>query len=270
MRKACVFLIALAVAACSTAPVSSPRLASSRGVGLGPQRLVVEFYDRSTSAPVTVPEGVVATLRTREGSPLSSSEGEFLWLVPDERGAFVFRVDVPEAGTYQLTFAAGDHRFGGPLGFEALESRPVIEIGEAAPASRTRTSFDHPLERISSDAQPDPSFYDTSVHEAVAAGTSVLVFGSPGHCLTASCATVLDLVKTVAQDFREVDFVHVETVEDPGAGSGSTSAHVEAVAEWGLVVEPTVFVVVDGVVTAYFEVALTAGELRRALGSGGG
>ena len=27
---------------------------------------------------------------------------------------------------------------------------------------------------------------------------------------------------------------------------------------------------VDGVVTAYFEVALTAGELRRALGSGGG
>lgn len=262
--------MAFLLAACATGPVSSPRLASSRGVGLGTQRLVVEFVDRVTNAPLTVTGDVVATLRHRDGSPIDEFKGEFAWLVADERGALVFSVDIPEPATYQLTFAGEDTRFSGPLGFEALESRPVVEVGEAAPRSQTRTSDGHPLEEITSDPEPDPAFYETTVADAVRSGLAVLVFGSPAHCLSASCATVLELVKSVAGEFPGVDFVHIETVVDPRAEPGADTAHVDAVSEWGLVFEPAVFVVAEGVVIAYFESALTPEELRQALVIGGG
>lgn len=269
MTRAGAALLALVVAACASGPVSVPRLTSSRGVGLGPQRLVVEFVDRLTNAPMNLSGEVSATLRDRDGSPLGESVGHQAWLVADERGALVFVVDVPEAGTYQVTFSADGNSFSGPLGFEALETRPVVGVGEAAPRSETPSTADHTLDEITSDPEPHPSFYDTTVAEAVASGLAVVVFGSPAHCLSVSCASMLDLVKGVAPDFPDYDFVHVETVGDPEAAPGESIAHVAAVGEWGLVVEPAVFVVADGLVRAYFESALTAEELRSALAATG-
>ena len=269
MTRAGAAILALMVAACASGPVSAPRLTSSRGVGLGPQRLVVEFVDRATNAPMTLSGEVAATLRDRDGSPLGDSVGHAAWLVTGERSALVFVVDVPEEGTYQVTFSTQGASFSGPLGFEALETRPVVEVGEVAPRSETPTTADHSLEEITSDPEPDPSFYDTTIADAVASGLAVVVFGSPAHCLSVSCAAMLDLVKEVAPDFPNIDFVHIETVESPGAEPGEGIAHVAAVAEWGLVVEPVVFVVADGLVTAYFESAVAAEELRLALASAG-
>lgn len=270
MNRAAAALLVMLLAACASGPVSAARLTSSRGVGLGTQRLVVEFVDRGTNAPMAIDRPVVATLRDRDGSPLGESVGQTVWLVTADRRAQVFVVEVPEEGTYQVTFTAEGSRFSGPLGFEALEARPVVEVGEAAPRSETPTTGNHALGEVTSDPEPDPSLYDTSVADAVQSGRAVIVFGSPAHCLSVSCAAVLDVVKEVAPEFGDFDFVHVETVEDPQAGDGDGTTHIAAVAEWGLVVEPVVFVVVDGLVTAYFESALSADELRSALASGGG
>ena len=114
MKRLAAALLALAVAACSAGPVHSPRLLSSRGPGLGPQRLVVEFVDRGSNAPLD-PGEVTATLRDRHGSPLAESDGT---KVPTaaERVAFVFHFDLPEPDTYQLTFVADGASFAGPVG----------------------------------------------------------------------------------------------------------------------------------------------------------
>lgn len=261
MTRLGVALVALAVAACSSGPVHTPRLLSSRGPVVGEQRVVVEFVDRGTNAPLSL-EAVTATLRDRHGSPLGEAEGVAAWVVAGERTAHVFRVDLPEPATYQLTFVADGATFAGPVGIEAVARSPVVAVGDPAPRTRTPILTDGAWGEITSDANPEPALYETSVADAVSSGVAVIVFGSPGHCLSLSCTTVLDVAKAVAADLPDIDFVHVETMQLP---VGASPQHVDAVSEWGLVVEPAVFVVRDGLVAAYFEAVLTEDELRRAL-----
>lgn len=259
MKRLAAALLVLAVASCASGPVHSPRLLSSRGPEVGDQRLVVEFVDRATDAHLHL-DRVAATLRDRHGSPLAEAEGTQVWV--GERSAHVFHFDLPEPGTYQLTFVAGGASFSGPVGLEAVVASPVVSVGEPAPRSTTATIDDAPLSRVTSDPDPDPSLYQLTVAEAVASEVAVIVFASPRHCLARSCGAVLGVVKEVATGHPGVAFVHVETVQLP---AGSPPRHVPAVAEWGLIVEPSVFVTRDGVVSAYFEAVLSADELHAAL-----
>ena len=89
-------------------------------------------------------------------------------MVPDARGIYVYYFEIPEAGNYQVTFESGELGSMGPIGLVAVDNPLAISPGEQAPRSETRTSTEFDLSVISSDPDPDPSFYEMSIAAAVA------------------------------------------------------------------------------------------------------
>ena len=67
------------------------------------------------------------------------------------------------------------------------------------------------MTKISTDTNPDPAFYQTSVADALAANKPfVLVFATPKFCQTKTCGPTLDKVKAVAAKHPDVTFINVE------------------------------------------------------------
>ena len=158
-------------------------VASSNGsIGIGEQRVLFALVDPETDEFLASPDReATVTIRDENGSPLDTYPMEFIWTVPDVRGLYVAHVDIPEAATYQATIDAEGMATAGPAGFVAFDDPPLIEPGEEAPASETRTSADFPdLSVITSDPEPDPAMYESSVASAVTSGApSVIVFATP-------------------------------------------------------------------------------------------
>ena len=276
MRRALPVLLALSVvtAACgggdddapSAFPAGAFAFTASSTLGVGPERLLVAVADPSGARlasphlPVTItvwPEGRDEAAQTRDGV--------FIWALEGVSGLYRASFDFDVPGTWMVAVA--------PAGEEPLEvfpvtvaaDQPVPAVGDPAPRSETPTGDEYPLAEISSDPDPDPRFYESSVAAAVSSGRrSVIVFATPAFCQTAVCGPTLDIVKSIADEHPSVNFVHVEVytnLEDAG-----NLEIVPAVTEWGLPTEPWVFVVdAGGIVTARFEGVVTAEELAAAL-----
>ena len=272
MKRSAILLgLLVALGACGSDEVEPFALvASSNGsIGLGEQRVLFALVDPETDAFLASPDReATVTIRDENGSPLDTYSLEFIWTIPDERGLYVAHVDIPEAATYQATIDAEGLATAGPAGFVAFEDPPVIEPGEEAPASETRTSAEFPdLSVISSDTDPDPAMYEASVATAVTSGTpSVIVFATPAFCTSRACGPLLDQVKALRPDYPDVGFVHVEIYENLQAPSPEEMTVVPATGEWGLPSEPWVFVVNNaGIVTSAFEGAASDDELTAAI-----
>lgn len=165
----------------------------------------------------------------------------------------------------------------GRMVFSVRPTSSTPPVGAPAPASDTPTA-DSPEEiaAISTDTEPDPAFYGTSVEQALAEDRPfLLIFSTPAFCATRTCGPALDIVKSAATDFRdEVTFIHVEPYRlrqvDGNAqleldGSNRPIA-VEAVSQWGLLSEPYIFVVgADGRVAAKMEGVASEEEIEAAL-----
>lgn len=261
----------LVLAACGSDEVEPfVVVASSNGsIGIGEQRVLFALVDPETDEFLASPDrGATVTIRDENGSPLDTYPMEFIWTVPDVRGLYVAHVDIPEAATYQATIDAEGMATAGPAGFVAFDDPPLIEPGEEAPASETRTSADFPdLSVITSDPEPDPAMYESSVASAVTSGApSVIVFATPAFCASQTCGPLLDQVKALRPDYPGVDFVHVEIYEDLQVSSPEELTVVPATDEWGLPSEPWVFVVdPSGMVTSAFEGAASDAELTSAI-----
>jgi hypothetical protein len=259
-RLLAIGLLAGLAVSCASEQVS-PFLvvASSNGsIGLGPQRAMFALVD---------PEATL-TLRDENGSPLATYPMEFVWAVEDTRGLYVARPEIPAAGTYQVTVDAEGFATAGPAGLVAFADSPLVQPGEAAPRSETRTSDQFPdLSIITSDPEPDPALYEKSVAEVVAdGGPSVIVFATPAFCTSQTCGPLLDQVKELRPSYPGVDFVHVEVYEDLQVQSFEDLTKVPAVDEWGLPSEPWLFVVdSSGLVSAAFEGAVSDAEFAAAI-----
>lgn len=271
-RVALVLGIGLLLAACSSEEISPfAVVASSNGsVGVGgEQRVMFALVDPETDEFLASPDReATLTLSDENGSPIGTYPMEFIWTVPDVRGLYVAHPEIPEAGTYQATIDAEGLATAGPVGFVAFDDSPLIQRGEPAPASETRTAAEFPdLSVITSDPDPDPAMYQLSVAEAVGGGSpAVIVFATPAFCTSATCGPLLDQVKSFRSSFPDVGFVHVEIYQDLQVESVEDLTTVDAVSEWGLPSEPWVFVVDDsGIVTSSFEGAASDDELRSAI-----
>lgn len=272
MSRPTIALLGLAVllGACGSGEVEPfAQVASSNGaIGVGEQRILFALIDPETNEFLASPDReATVTIRDENGSPLETYPLEFLWTVPDVRGLYVAHIDIPEAATYQATIEAEGLAEAGPAGFVAFEDLPLIEPGEEAPPSETRTSAEFPdLSVITSDPEPDPAMYEASIAEAVTSGSpSVIVFATPAFCASQACGPLLDQVKALRPDHEGVEFVHVEIYDDLQVEVEDLTP-VPATSEWGLPSEPWVFVVdSDGVVSATFEGAASDEELNAAV-----
>ncbi|HEX5694985.1 MAG TPA: hypothetical protein VFZ15_01275 [Acidimicrobiia bacterium] len=273
MRKAMLSAVvfALLLAGCGSEELTPFALvASSNGsIGVGEQRVMFALVDPETDEFLASPDrDATVNFADENGSPIASYPTEFIWTIPEVRGLYVARLEIPEAGTYQATIDAEGFATAGPVGVVAFEDPPLIQPGEQAPPSETRTSAEYPdLSVISSDPDPDPAMYELSVSDAVTDGTpAVIVFATPAFCVSQTCGPLLDQVKALRTDYAGVDFVHVEIYEDLQVDSPEELTTVAATGEWGLPSEPWVFVVDDtGQVTAAFEGAASDAELRAAI-----
>ena len=244
--------------------------------------MLFTFVD-ATNRPVAKPDRSVSVALFdlgRDGSkPTQTEAATFVWGIDNERGFYYANVQFPEAGTWGAEFTTA---VGGAtpetirMTFDVATSSPVKRVGDLAPASDTMTlaSVGGDVAQVSTDTNPDPNFYKTSVKDALAAHQPfVLIFATPKFCQSGQCGPTLDRIKPLAVDFPTVTFISVEPYElsfhdgslTPVLDANGDLQAVPAVTEWGLLSEPWVFVVNrEGVITASFEGVLSVDEIRAA------
>lgn len=266
----------------SASPTVVPILITNPVV-CGPNRVMFSFVGEG-NVPIAAPDRSASLAIYELGSdpetPVASAEGEFIWAIEDVRGVYVANLAFPSSGRYGAEFVTA--AAGGPpetirMTFDVRPTSPVVGVGDAAPASETPTLSDvgGDVSRISTDQDPNPAFYETSVAQALAAQDPfVVVFATPKFCQTAQCGPTLDRIKPFVDRYPTVTFINVEPYRLKVEG-GSLEADLDAngnlqpapvTAEWGLINEPVVFVVDrEGVVQAVFELIFGDEELTAAL-----
>lgn len=240
-------------------------MASSPGTLVPGEQRVLAFVADENQDLVGGPELPAEAVLWEDGEETDRRATEWVWAIEGVRGFYAATLEFPSSGNYSISldFENGTTE---PGGFQIVDTSNIPQVGESAPRSDTKTASGSTLDDISSDPKPSADFYDTSVAEAVTSGQpSVIVFATPAFCQTASCGPTLDVVKRVARDHPDVDFVHVEVFDNIDDAQGEL-VEVPAVAEWGLFSEPWAFVVDrDGTIAASFEGAVSAAEIDRAL-----
>lgn len=272
MRKAALLIgVVVALVACgSSEPTPLARVASAQPVGFGEQRVMFTLIDPETNEWVaSADRPATVTLRNENGSPIDTYPLDFVWAFEDVRGLYVGELVIPEEEeTYQVTIKAEGFGEAGPVGLVAIEDPTVVQIGEPAPPSETKVGADYPdLSVITSDPDPDPAMYESSVADAVTSGSpTVITFATPAFCTSEACGPMLDQVKALQASYPDVEFVHVEVYDDLQVTDFEDLTVVPAVEEWGLPSEPWVFVVDEGgAVSAAFEGAVSDEELTTAI-----
>ena len=293
-------LTATATAACSAGPAASPTPLSFAGwppnqsyplipvpVGseyaVGPNRLLVNLLDASTNASVASADQPVQLrvydLGVDAVNPVVTADAVYMTTIPQLPGLYRAAVNIDRAGDWGLeaildpgTPAAKTGRFI----FEVLPNSSTPAVGDAVTPEDTPTATDAAgIAAISTDTNPDPDFYTTSVAAALAAHKPfVLVFATPAFCKSATCGPTLNVVKSVAAGFKgRLTFIHVEPYEltltdghlQPVLDPYNNPIPVQSVNDWGLPTEPYTFVVdANGKLSAKFEGIAAADELTAA------
>jgi hypothetical protein len=251
--------------ACGKARILFLYLDSSNNVASAPDRSArVAFYDLGKD-----PNKAVAT-----------ADGAFVWTIQDERGMYILDVDLPEAGIWGAEFtteASGSGKETVRLTFEVHDSSPTVAVGDRAPASRTPILADvgGDVKEISTDSDPNPGFYSTSVADALAEHKPfVLIFATPKFCTSAQCGPTLDRLKPVAAAHPDVTFINVEPYKlqevdgqlQPLLDASGNLQATDSTNEWGLLTEPWIFAVDRaGIVRGSYEVIVSDAEIEAVL-----
>jgi hypothetical protein len=263
-------------------PATTPKLVPymvSNNIACGKARMLFLFLDSANkvvSAPDRTAKVRFFNLGRDPDKAVTEADGAFVWTIKDDRGMYVVDADLPEAGTWGAEFtteAPGSPAETARLTFSVVDSTPTVRVGQKAPASKTPTAagVGGDLTKISTDAHPDPAFYQTSVADALATHKPfLLVFATPKFCASQQCGPTLDQLKPIAAAHRDVTFINVEPYQLKFA-DGSLQADLDAnnqlqatdvTDQWGLLSEPWIFAVDrDGVVRGSYEVMITPAEL---------
>jgi hypothetical protein len=293
-------IAALLVAACGSAPsLATPAASASPSAAtggpsviplivsteqvVGPNRFVFSFLDPDSNLPVASPDrpASVAFIAPGETAPGPAVPATFVWGIEGERGNYVANTTFTKPGDWKAVFiteAAGKPQEAIGVGFSVRETGASIAVGKPAPATTNPTAADvgGDLSKISTDTEPDPSFYELTVADALAQHKPfVLVFATPAFCLSAQCGPTLDRVKAAAATAPDdVAFINVEPYQltfadgrlQPVLDANDQLQPVDAANQWGLVSEPWIFTVgADGLVDGSFEGVVGDEELQAAI-----
>jgi hypothetical protein len=240
-------------------------------VGRNRLALGVLAIPRGTTTPAPVPD---AKLSLRFYFPIEPQpvprgdpvQPEFRYVDDKQKGLYVTQVQFDQPGDWgvEVTGSAG----GQPLTtsrarFTVKPKADTPAIGAPAPRSHNLTRYDvDDIRKIDSGATPN-DMHELSIADAIDQGKPlVVIFSSPGFCVTQTCAPQLGEVQKLEAKFGpQVNFVHVEIFKDP-----MSRTPYETVNEWGLQSEPwTFFVDRQGLVAEKFEGPAPYAELEPAL-----
>jgi hypothetical protein len=242
--------------------------------------LFVDDQNRVVSAPDRTASVAFYNLGKDPENPVTTADGTFVWTIPDERGMYVVNVNLPEAGRWGAEFttaAAGAPPEKIRYTFDVVDSTPTVQVGDAAPASKTPTLADvgGDAAKISTDAHPDPAFYETSVADALAAHKPfILVFATPKFCVSSQCGPTLDKIKPLVAANPEVTFINVEPYQlelvdgqlQPIRDTTGNLQTAAATNDWGLTAEPWIFAIDrDGIIRKSYELIASDAEMDEAI-----
>ena len=162
-------------------------------------------------------------------------------------GVYLADVSFDSAGNWGVE-VTGRHT-GQPLpavtsAFAVREQPASVAVGQPAPRTEQRTLRDvKDISEVDTGNPPDPHMHDMTIADAVTSGKpTVIVFSTPGFCLSQTCGPVKELVDRLYERFKgRANFIHVEPYELEKARSGRGLIPVPALAEWGLLSEPWTF-----------------------------
>jgi hypothetical protein len=243
---------------------------------------VFSFLNEEGTLPMASPDRTVQVAFMPPGAtdPGPAVPATFVWAIEGSRGEYVARTEFPQAGDWKAIFVT--QAPGGPqeaigVAFQVQDELPVVDVGEKAPVSDTPTAADvgGDLDRISTDLDPDPTFYELSVADALAQGKPfVLIFATPAFCQSAQCGPTLERLKAAAAKAPDdIAFINVEPYQltyaegrlQPVLDANNQLQSVASVDQWGILSEPWIFAVDgDGIVRGSFEGIATDEELAEA------
>jgi hypothetical protein len=198
--------------------------------------------------------------------PKSEAEAIFRGQGLGARGVYVARADLPTAGTWgveALVKRADGAEKTLRARFEVKAQSQTPPVGAAAVPTRQPLARDVADPRQICTAVPPCQLHDLTIADALALRKpALLLFATPGFCVSATCGPDLETVQSLEPDFRgRMSFLHLEIYSDPQTQTAS-----QAVNEWRLPSEPWVFLVDrDGKVADKLEGGLTAAELREGI-----
>jgi hypothetical protein len=259
-----------------------PVLASAENV-VGRDRFLLTLVDRENK-PIASPDRKVTLkfydLATEPATPTQTVPADFVWAIDGERGFYVGYADFSKAGEWGVEVdvaQAGATPEAARVRFDVQETGTTVAVGQKAPSVATRTLADAggDVRLVSTDTDPDPALYTTSVADALARhDLIVLAFATPAFCQSRVCGPTLDVVKKVKATEPGVTFINVEPYDlaakdgslQPVLDANGQLTPVPAVDAYGLLVEPWIFVIDrEGIVRASFEAVVSADELHAAI-----
>jgi len=276
-----VFALALA-AACGGGDGASDAvfnmIPGNSELAVGPNRFAAGLIDEDNRILLEEAGTSVHFRFLQGGAPKFEDDATFVWAIPDVNGFWTANVDFDAEGEWTVEAAVtrdGDEAALDPYTFTVLAQSQFPNVGDPAPPSENLTLGTEPnVKRISTDAEPEPALYELTVAQALEAGKPLVVtFATPAYCQTRFCGPMVDNVKEVRAEFADsVNFIHIEpfVLDEEGRlvpGTQGGPAVTEPMQQWRLQTEPWTFVIdAGGVITARFEGAASANELRQAIG----
>jgi hypothetical protein len=263
-------VLALVATACSSA-AAEPELVGIRAstdTAVGDERFlfaVAEIGGRRRGSP----DEDITLIATSLDAPNVeiATDAEFVWVVPDAFG--LYRADIPfdRPGLWEIDFDVSTGEESAPFLVDVLATPSTVASGDAAPLIATPTSSEVPITDLTTDSDPMPSLYETSLDEAFTNGRqSVVIFATPAYCTSATCGPLLQQTKDAAEELDEVNFVHIEVYSGFNEEGFQPDADhlVPAVEAFKLPSEPWIFIIDEnGVVKSRLEGVLSEGELQR-------
>jgi hypothetical protein len=219
-------------------------------------KLPMRFYylDGDTDDKVA---GESTAVYRGEGLPFGLYVG---YVTFDKPGAWTVEIGLPQASGEPVAAR---------MRLDVLETPVVPPVGTNAVPSQNLTVKDEPdLTKITSDATPDPDFYQLTITDAIAAKKPfVAAFSTPGYCQTAVCAPNMQVLKKLKAQYKDkLNFIHVEVYPYPFGESFKAQRRVPSMVEWGLRTEPWTFLVdAEGRIQARYEGGITFTEMDLAL-----
>jgi hypothetical protein len=262
----------------ATKPALLPVLVTNT-IAAGKARILMLYLDAANVDKSALDRTVKVGFYDLDRDPAkiaSTADGAFVWTIEGERGMYVLDADLPTAGTWGAEFtttAPGSAPETVRMTFPVEATVPTVQVGKPAPASKSPTAADvgGDLARISTDAKPDPAFYQTSVAAALAAHKPfMVVFATPKFCTSQQCGPTLDHFKPIAAANPAVTFINVEPyrltftdgVLQPELDAKGQLQATDVTNQWGLRSEPWIFAVDrNGIVQGSYEVTITPAEL---------